>query len=171
MAAIAAGERAALAALYRRCAPTLRRIAQQMLGALEADDVLHDVMIEVWLSARTYQPARSPVLAWIILRLRSRALDRIRSARYRRRADLDEVDAALEARQFATDDHPDGSYQRLRVRRVCAALCGEDRDLIERAFWQGLTCAESAAQLAVPVGTVKSRLRRVLRRLRGRSRR
>lgn len=162
---IAAGDRHALAVLYRRHARTLRRLAQKLLGRTDAEDVLHDVMLEIWQKAQSYDPARCPVQAWLVLRLRSRALDRLRSARHRCRADLSELDADFEAERLATADDPDRRYLHLRVRRACAGLASDERALLADTYALGLTGAEVADQLAVPLGTVKSRLGRTLRRV------
>ena len=165
LAHIATGDRQALAVLYRRHARTLRRLAQKRLGRTDAEDLLHDVMLEVWQKAHSYDPTRGPVRAWLALRLRSRALDRLRAARRTCRADLSELDAAFEAERLATGDDPGRRYLQLRVRRACAGLAPAERALLADTYALGLTGAEVADRLAVPLGTVKSRLGRTLRRV------
>lgn len=163
---VASGDRQAMAILYERHARSLRRLAQKLLGSTDAEDVLQDVMLEVWQKAQTYDPARSPVLAWIVLRLRSRAVDRIRATRARRHADLSALDAAaFESALLSSEDDPDRRYLQLRVRRACARLSTDDLALLTDTYALGLTRPEVADQLAVLLGTVKSRLDRALRRL------
>src|SRR5687767_7686778 len=77
-------DRVALATLYERHAPRLRSVALRVLGdATEAEDVVHDVFIEVWRRSADYSPERGSVSAWLGLRLRSRAIDRLRQRRSR----------------------------------------------------------------------------------------
>ena len=81
--AIADGDRDALASLYDIYAPIMLATAHRMMGdRREAEDVLHDVFLEVWRKAGTYDPGRAKVKTWLLLRLRSRVLDRLRSARH-----------------------------------------------------------------------------------------
>ncbi|MEZ4468804.1 MAG: sigma-70 family RNA polymerase sigma factor [bacterium] len=90
---MAQGDKSALGQLYDRHAPLLLGVALRLLGDRpEAEDLVHDVLIEAWQRADTYDPARASVRSWLLLRLRSRALDRLRSARISRRAGVsDEV--------------------------------------------------------------------------------
>src|SRR5262245_50133881 len=81
VAAVAAGDRGALARLYDRYAVTLLAVGQRILGGRrEAEDLVHDVFLEAWRQASGYDPARGTVRAWLLVRLRSRALDRHRAA-------------------------------------------------------------------------------------------
>src|SRR5262245_29662622 len=83
--AMAAGERAALAALYDRYAETLLALAQRLLhSASDAEDLLHDFFLEVWHRAHTFDSSRGSVQGWLVMRLRSRALDRLKSASFTR---------------------------------------------------------------------------------------
>src|SRR5437879_1266503 len=85
----AAGDRQCLAALYDRYAPALLAIGRRILGdRREAEDLLHDVFLEVWRQAGDYDEARGTVRAWLLMRMRSRALDRRKAAAFSKRADL-----------------------------------------------------------------------------------
>lgn len=160
--AIAAGDRNGLAALYDRYAPILLGMAMRIIrDRREAEDLLHDVFLEVWRSARDYDLTRGRVRTWLVVRMRSRALDVLKSARVSRRSG----DAETLERMVAEPEAGE-SPDRQRVRQVLAELTGEQRQVLELAYFDGLSCSEIAAQLAIPIGTVKSRLAAGLSRLR-----
>ena len=161
--AIAGGDRDALARLYDRYASLLLGVAQRILGApREAEDLVHDVFLEAWRSAKDYDEARGTVRTWLLMRLRSRALDRKKSAAARtvpiEVVEMDERAAAAEDPALAPD--------RAVVRRVLAALPKEQRVVLELAYFEGLSSSEIATRIEVPIGTVKSRVAAALGKLR-----
>ena len=163
--ALARGDRAALAALYDKYAPFLMSLAMRVVrDRREAEDLLHDVFLEVWRSAVDYDPARGRVRTWLAVRMRSRALDRQKSARISRRAGDESVLDRVESEGAA------GSIERgpdqQRVRAALGALSGEQRRIVELAYFDGLSCSEIAAAIAVPIGTVKSRMAAAMAKLR-----
>jgi RNA polymerase sigma-70 factor (ECF subfamily) len=169
VARVAAGEEAALAALYDRYAPLLVGLAERILGDRgAAEDVVQEVLLEVWNRAATYDPSRSSVSTWLILRLRSRAVDRLRSTRVRSAA----VEAAAKeppAARHASQEGPANvwfSERQARVRRALAELPAEQREVLEWAFFGGFSQREIASRLALPLGTVKTRTLLALRKLR-----
>jgi RNA polymerase sigma-70 factor (ECF subfamily) len=165
--AVARGDRAALARLYDRFAPAMLALGQRILGfggrGGDVEDLLHNVFIEVWTKARDYDPSRSSVRTWLLLRLRSRALDRLREAGQERAVPLERwhreqvaaaaVDPAL---------GPDGAA----LRRALVELPAEQRAVLELGYFQGLTTNEIADRTAAPPGTVKSRTAAALSKLR-----
>jgi RNA polymerase sigma-70 factor (ECF subfamily) len=161
--AIAAGDRQALGTLYDGHAPLLLGLAKRMLGsAAAAEDLLHDVFIEVWQHAAEYAPERGSVRTWLLVRTRSRALDRLgRSARDARLAD----EAGDEAIPTAAPTAP-AAIDGARVRRMLHALPQELVAVLDLAYFEGLSSTEIAARLGIPVGTVKSRVARALGALR-----
>lgn len=160
--AMAAGDRAALATLYDRHAPTLLALALRIVKVRgEAEDLLHDVFLEVWRAAKDYDLNRGRVRTWLVVRMRSRALDVVKSARVSRRSGDDEV-----ALRVVGDDDPSASPDQARVRRALAEVGPDQRAVLELAYFDGLSCSEIAAKLAVPIGTVKSRLAAGLAKLR-----
>ena len=164
--AIAHGDRRSMDKLYRRYVSILQLAAEALLTSeAEAEDLVHDVFCEAWQKAGTYQPARGSVAAWLLLRLRSRALDRIRSPRSWRMVALDNLRS--DAEQLATADNPAANYLTLVACRNLAALPGGQRQLLQLLFYNNLTAVEVASELRIPLGTVKSRLRRTLGCLRG----
>ena len=165
--AIAAGEQAALADLYDRYASLLLALCERVLGRRsEAEDLVHDLFIEVWHQARTYDPARGAVRSWLVLRARSRALDRLRSAAWRR---LVFAEPPADSAVLIVPEPASGLTERVpadAVQRELADLPDGERSVLELVYFNGLTLAEVAERLLIPLGTVKSRLSRALDRLR-----
>lgn len=161
----AAGDRDCLAALYDRYAPALLAIGRRILGdRREAEDLLHDVFIEVWRQAGDYDESRGSVRAWLLMRMRSRALDRRKSAALSKRADLPAPDAVIDAAEPAED--PALGPDRQAVRRALAALPAEQRQVLELGYFEGLSSSEIAERVRAPIGTVKSRVAAALSKLR-----
>jgi len=160
--AMAGGDRHALAALYDRYASYLLALAMRVLKHRgEAEDLLHDVFLEVWRSARDYDPRRGRVRTWLVIRMRSRALDVVKSARVSRRSGDEQV---LE-RIVAEVDLSSSPDQR-RVRAALGTLSPDQRAVLELAYFDGLSCSEIADKLTVPIGTVKSRVAAALTKMR-----
>ena len=160
VAAMANGDRGALAALYERHAAVLLGLAMRILRSrLEAEDLLHDVLLEAWRSAKDFDPNRGRVRTWLAIRMRSRALDLQKSARVSRNAG----DAGLE---LVVDDAEAASPDHARVRAALAVLNADQQRVLELAYFEGLSCSEIAAKVAIPLGTVKSRIAAGLERLR-----
>lgn len=159
----AAGDRNSLAALYDRYAPALLAIGRRILGdRREAEDLLHDVFLEVWRHAGDYDAARGSVRAWLLMRMRSRALDRRKAAAFSRRADLPPPDVAADTSGEDSTLGPD----RQAVRRALEALPPEQRQVLELGYFEGLSSSEIAERVRAPIGTVKSRVAAALSKLR-----
>ncbi len=167
VAAVAGGDRQALGRLYDLHAPLLFGVAKRMLGsATAAEDLLHDVFLEVWQHAPEYTPDRGTVRAWLVVRMRSRALDRLgRGARELRAAE-----------QLSSQDQPASassaqstivSLDGARLRRLVTTLPADLVAVLDLTYFQGLSATEIAESLGIPVGTVKSRLARAVESLRG----
>lgn len=160
--AIAGGDRQALAALYDRYASILLALALRIIrDRREAEDLLHDVFLEVWRSAKDYDLTRGRVRTWLIIRMRSRALDVTKSARVSRRSG----DAEIIERMPADADVA-GAPDRQRVRAALAELSAEQRQVLELAYFEGQSCSEISDRIGIPIGTVKSRLAAALGKLR-----
>lgn len=161
VAAMARGDATALSQLYERYGGLLLGLAMRIVrDRSPAEDLLHDVFLEAWRSAKDFDPKRGRVRTWLTVRMRSRALDLMKSARVSRNAGDDGLDALVDEAEAATPDHA-------RVRGVLAALGPEQRRVLELAYFEGLSCTEIAARIDIPVGTVKSRIAAGLDRLRG----
>lgn len=160
--AIAAGDRPSLARLYDRYASILLALGLRIIrDRREAEDLLHDVFLEVWRSAKDYDLTRGRVRTWLIIRMRSRALDVTKSARVSRRSGDPEV---LE--RMVADTDVAGGPDRRRVRAALAELSTEQRQVLELAYFDGQSCSEIADRVGIPIGTVKSRLAAGLNKLR-----
>ncbi|MEL6180606.1 MAG: sigma-70 family RNA polymerase sigma factor [Myxococcota bacterium] len=163
--AIANGDREALATLYDAYSPIMLATAHRMLGdRREAEDILHDVFLEVWRKAGTYEPSRARVKTWLLMRLRSRVLDRLRSAR-RNRTVLTGDSRQTLSTDVAADD-PSLAPDRATVRKALSGLPASQRAVLELSYFRGLSSSEIAAEEDIPVGTVKSRTAAALAKLR-----
>jgi RNA polymerase sigma-70 factor, ECF subfamily len=164
---MARGDRAALAVLYERHAPRLCALARQILGEPgEAEDLLHDVFLEVWRHAADYSEARGSVWSWLSLRTRSRAIDRRRSAPRARTIGL--ADSHLEMLSAVPDSSRDPLRlsERGRLRKALSTMSEPEREVLFLGYFQGLSCSEIAESLGAPLGTIKSRTRAALSKLR-----
>jgi len=169
VAAIAGGDQQALGRLYDRYAPALLGVAMRLLRERrECEDLVHDVFLEAWQKAREFDPARGSVRAWLFLRLRSRALDRLKAAGYARVDSLEheEVRARVEIASLVDSDRGEAP-DHATLRAMVEALPDEQRRVLELAYFEGLSSSEIAARLGVPMGTVKSRVAAAMARLRG----
>ncbi|MFT7583354.1 MAG: RNA polymerase sigma-70 factor (ECF subfamily) [Myxococcota bacterium] len=172
IAATAHGEAAAIGRLYDRYAPLMLAVGMKILrDRSEAEDVMHDVFVEAWRRAGDYNPGRGSVRTWLLLRMRCRALDRVRSASYARRASIDEdTDAKLEdafqrfGRRITVE--PDAAVDSARLQKKVIELPEGQRQVLELGYFQGLSSSEIASELGIPIGTVKSRVRLALAVLR-----
>jgi RNA polymerase sigma-70 factor (ECF subfamily) len=160
--AVAAGDRAALAALYDRHAALLTAIGARILrNQRDAEDIAHDVFLEVWRRAATYDPAKASVKTWLVLIMRCRALDRRKSAAVALARALPD-----DARAADPGDAPDAALDRARVAGALASLTPAQREVLGLGYFEGLSSSEIATRLGVPIGTVKSRVAGALRALR-----
>ena len=157
---VAAGDDAALAALYDAFATPAYRLALRVVREPGlAEDAVQDAFLAVWRTARGYQAERASVATWIFTLVHRRAVD-IRRREWRRRA------APLSDVADLGEESPDAdAIVRDRVRAALAGLDPRERDVIALAYYGGLTQSQVAAQLRTPLGTVKSRTTSGLRRL------
>jgi len=164
--AMANGDQSALHPLYERYSGWMLAIAMKILrNRREAEDLLHDVFLEAWRKAGDYDPSRGTVRTWLTLRMRSRSLDRVRSARLSRSVSLDV--GFPEWRSLRSDDDPALHHERDLVRKAVMELSDETREVILLAYFEGLSATAVAERLGIPVGTVKSRVAAAKLKLRG----
>jgi RNA polymerase sigma-70 factor (ECF subfamily) len=156
---VADGDGEALGALFDAHAPLAYGLIQRVLGPTsDADQVLHEVFWQVWLDAGSHDPTRGSPEAWLLNRARSRAIDRLRASRRRGETSADEP--TVTPGLGRASEGPASSASALAVLPV------RDRQVIELAFFEGLTQAEMTRRLGEPLGTVKTRTRTGLARLR-----
>ena len=163
-----AGDREAFALFYDRYAPVVFPLILRIVRErADASDVLQEVFWEAWRDADSYDPTRGSPEAWIVTRARTRAIDRIRSTRRRSEtfvAPLDETLAA--APSDPAGDAAERAEDRGTIRSALERLPEAQREVIELAYYGGLTQTEIAERLKQPLGTVKTRIRLGLERLR-----
>jgi len=159
----------ALALLYDRYAQVLFAVAFKILGsAEEAEEVVLDVWRQVWRQADAYTPHRGRVDTWLFMLLRSRALDRLRSLKRSERVTAAAQNLTVSASQATVDPAENAliAERRQQVQVALSQLPSEQRQVLELVYYQGLTHAEIAAQTGQPLGTIKTRIRLGLVKLR-----
>jgi RNA polymerase sigma-70 factor (ECF subfamily) len=167
MAAAAVGDESALGELYDRHAGAMLGVALRILKLRQdAEDLVHDVFVEAWQKAADFDASRGSVRSWLLVRVRSRGVDRLRSLTSARRRGLlgegEGVPEEADGKVAPVWDGPD----RERARKALDALPPAQRSLVELAYFEGMTCSEMAAHCAIPIGTVKSRLSAAMGKLR-----
>jgi RNA polymerase sigma-70 factor (ECF subfamily) len=157
------GDRSALATLYQRHAASLLAVARCILhDRPDAEDVLHDVFLEVWRNCGSYSETRASVRTWLVMRARSRALDRLRANNRRNAAGRDaepDMDVPREPSDVMLHD-------KQRLLSALARVPEAQQGVIMLAYFEGLSTTEIATRLGIPVGTVKSRTHAAIKTLR-----
>jgi RNA polymerase sigma-70 factor (ECF subfamily) len=164
--AVARGDEAALARLYDSYRVILFGLLVRILNSREeAEDILQDVFIQVWRRAKDFDEQRGRPFTWLVTLARSRAIDRLRLLGARQRlaasAERERVDEVSDA----LTDAIKGTQQEV-VRRALAELPEEQKTTLVLAYFEGLTQSEIAAKLGAPLGTVKTRMRSGMIKLR-----
>ncbi|MEZ5400366.1 MAG: sigma-70 family RNA polymerase sigma factor [Bryobacteraceae bacterium] len=164
----AAGDQRAFAELYDRTNRLVYSVVFRIVAdPSDAEEVTLDVYNQVWRSAASYDAGRSAPATWLIMTARSRALDRIRSrtARSRHEAPLDPGHDSPSP-EGGADQTAWFAQRRKLVLNAIGQLQPDQRQLIELSFFEGLSHSEMAARLNQPLGTVKTRVRSGLTKLR-----
>lgn len=154
---IAAGDQEALARFYDVQAGLVNGLALRILrDVADAEDVVQEVFVQVWRQAARFDPSRGSPEAWVCTITRSRALDRLRRRTSRRE----------EAEDQGLGSTTPRNDEALAVRKALDSLPLEQRRALELAYYDGLTQTEIAERLAQPLGTIKTRMRTAMIRLR-----
>jgi RNA polymerase sigma-70 factor, ECF subfamily len=165
---MASGDRDAFRRFYDRYASLAFTFALRLLGSRsDAEDLLQEVFLQVWRQAQTYSPERGSPEAWLITMTRSRAIDKLRSTRRRATSPLSPDEPARLEGGAQVEPPTQASEAKLTVQGVLGKLPETQRTVLELAYFDGLTQSEIAAHLGEPLGTVKTRMRAGLERLRG----
>lgn len=160
------GDRAAFAALYERTSAKLYGICLRLLGSeVEAQDVLQDVYVTVWQKAGRFDSTRASPITWLAVLARNKGIDRLRQ----RPAAAEDLEAAGAIRDEAplAFDVIDQEREAARLTHCLEQLDERPRAMIRSAFLDGATYPELAEREGVPLGTMKSWIRRGLQRLKG----
>jgi RNA polymerase sigma-70 factor, ECF subfamily len=165
---MAAGDRDAFGRFYDRYAPLVYPLILRIVrDRADAADVLQDVFWETWQGASAYDAGRGTPEAWVITRARTRAIDRIRAVRRRGETFVPPIDEGQAAAPAAIGgDAAERAEDRGVVQKALTQLPDAQRQVIELAYYAGLTQTEIANRLRQPLGTVKTRIRLGLERLR-----
>jgi RNA polymerase sigma-70 factor (ECF subfamily) len=171
LARVARGDRGAFSQLYEQSNALLFSLAFRILGDREsAADLLQDVYLEIWRKRMRYDADRGSPMAWMVTMTRSRAIDRLRSRTAKGHGVTDPIENSPAA-QLA-DGNPGpletsaGNETRSLVGRALAELPEAQRKAIELAFYRGLSHSEIATQLNEPLGTIKTRIKLGMDKLR-----
>jgi RNA polymerase sigma-70 factor, ECF subfamily len=163
---VAAGDQGALSALYERAHRVVFTLAMRITANREtAEEVTLDVFQDVWRRASRYQEAGGTVLGWIMNQARSRAIDRRRFEQRKKRVRPGTWDQVPEA-TADPDDLIAFTQQSQALRSALDVLTSDEREAIEAAFFSEQTHAEVAVRLKQPLGTIKTRIRSGLHKLR-----
>jgi RNA polymerase sigma-70 factor (ECF subfamily) len=164
---VASGDQAALHALYERTHRPVFILSLRICGSREtAEELTVDVFHDVWRRAALYDPVNGTVLGWIMNRARSRAIDRQRFDTRKKRLDPAAAEPLPAEEAAELRDAIELKERGEALHRALALLGARERDAIETAFFAGLTHAEAATRLSLPLGTLKTRIRSGLARLR-----
>lgn len=162
---VAAGDQGAFAALYDRWSGRLLALVMQVLvDRAQSEEVLQEVFLEIWRSAGEFDPARGSARGWMAVRARRRAVDRVRSSQASREreqrwpATMPDVDV--------TAQQAEDVLEAAELRQALDKVGEPQRSTLLAAYVGGLTHAQIAERTGVPLGTVKSRIRDGVARLR-----
>jgi RNA polymerase sigma-70 factor, ECF subfamily len=169
IARIAQGDREAFSRFYDAFAGAAFGLIRRVLGDPSAsEEVMQEVFWRVWQEAAQFDPRRGTPQAWLLMRAKTRAIDKLRSIRRRERTFVMPVDEGVARATEARAETPGAAAEdRGLLEPALAQLPPAQRRVIELAFFEGLTQSEIAARLDEPLGTVKTRARLGLERLRG----
>ena len=168
---VAQGDSEAFEQLSERYRPLIYSTAMKVLNHFDdAQDVTNDVLISIWQKAKSYQSAKGSLVTWICTTTRNRSIDRVRS--FQRRAALyDRYENSLRKDEPQMTRTSREELYRSDARQILESavveLSAEQREVIELAYFEGLTQKQISDRLESPLGTVKARIRRGLQRLRG----
>ena len=167
--AAARGDQEALGRLYDRSSRIVFGLISRIVSdQARAEEVLVDVYLHVWRKGETFSPAKGSALAWLVTIARSRAIDALRSRAVReceQRVPLETV-SCVRGKDPDPEEHSAISQRRSRVQWALSTLPKDQREAIELAFFSGLSHIDVANTLGQPLGTVKTRIRLGMARLR-----
>ena len=167
LARVASGDRAALRVVYQDTSAKLFGVCLRILkDRSEAEDVLQEVFVTVWRKAASFDPGRASPITWMVAIARNRAIDRLRASAVSRRMEPIESADSVSDPAPAAVERVEMAQQHQRLSRCLAELEARHASAIRAAFLDGTTYEELAASMSVPLGTMKSWIRRGLLKLR-----
>ena len=163
---IPAGDRAALQTVYRLTSAKLFGVCLRILGErAEAEDVLQEVYVTVWRKAADFDARRASPMTWLIALARNRSIDRLRATRMNR--NMTPIEGATEVADSAAtaDDALESVQEHARLHGCLDGLASHERAALRGAFFDGNTYDDLAKRMRVPLGTMKSWIRRAMIKL------
>jgi RNA polymerase sigma-70 factor, ECF subfamily len=165
LAAVARGDHTAFGVLYDASAPAVLGTVRRVLrDPAQSEEVMQEVLLEIWRTAARFDPAAGSATAWITTLAHRRAVDRVRSEQRATDRELRAATATIEYDEVI--EAVEVSLEQQRVRRCLAGLTELQRESVTLAYYGGYSYREVAGLLGVPIGTVKTRMRDGLIRLR-----
>jgi RNA polymerase sigma-70 factor (ECF subfamily) len=164
---VAAGDRRAFAELYDRTAPRVFGLVKRLLrDQAQSEEVTQEIFLEIWQSATRYDTSKGGAIAWMLTMAHRRAVDRVRASQASR-----DRDQRIGIRDFAVEydtvaENVEVRIETERVKEAMMRLTELQRQAVQLAYFGGYSHSEVAAMLSVPIGTVKTRLRDGMIRLR-----
>jgi RNA polymerase sigma-70 factor (ECF subfamily) len=168
---MAAGDESALGALYDRWSGLVHSVVGRIVAdAGDAEELVEETFLQAWRQAGRYEGARGGVSTWLVVMARSRALDRVRLAGHRRAAAAEPLESAESAGSHLPDTTPLDAAEIAETRQIVHAalqkLPPDQRETLEMAYFKGMSQSEIAEATGQPLGTVKTRCRLGLMKLR-----
>jgi RNA polymerase sigma-70 factor (ECF subfamily) len=161
------GDKHAFAELYDATAPRVFGLIRRLLvDPAQAEEVTQEVYLEIWQTASRYRPERGSAISWMLTMAHRRAVDRIRASQASRDRDTRVGIRDYDREYDQVAEQVELSVEGARVKRALAGLTELQRQAVELAYFGGLSHSEIAARLHVPLGTVKTRIRDGMIRLR-----
>jgi RNA polymerase sigma-70 factor (ECF subfamily) len=166
LARVPSGDRAALQTVYRLTSAKLFGVALRILGErTEAEDVLQEVYVTVWRKAADFDANRASPMTWLIAIARNRAIDRLRASKQSRR--MEPIDAADDVADSgaSADSALETTQENAKLHGCLDGLATHERAALRGAYFDGNTYEDLAARMSVPLGTMKSWIRRAMIKL------
>lgn len=167
LARVASGSEEAFSEFFHRYAPAAAGVARRVLGdGTLAEEVVQEVLVSVWRRAATYDPARGTVRSWVLAQAHHRAVDAVRREESERRRTAGRAHALQEDPIEVVVEEGWIEARRARVRAALDSLTGDQRHVLDLAYYEGLTQTQVAERVGIPLGTVKSRTLAAMNKLR-----
>jgi len=167
LALVGRGDQAAFEAVYDRvAAPVFGLIRRVLRDSAQSEEVAQETLLEVWRTAERFDPARGPALTWVMTIAHRRAVDRVRSEAAAAQREARAAHAAVPVHADEVAEAVESSLEAERVSRCLDGLTDLQRESITLAYYSGYSYPQVAAALGVALGTVKTRIRDGLKRLR-----
>ena len=162
---VARGDTAAFDVVYEQiCSSVFGIVLRVMRDPAQSEEVSQDVMLEIWRDAAKFDPQRGSAMAWVTTLAHRRAVDRVRSVQKQSDRELRVATADIPYDEVA--EAAESTFERERVRRCLDSLTDLQRESVTLAYYRGYTYGQVASLLGVPTGTIKTRMRDALVRLR-----